>query len=88
MTLHKQLDHPTSHQLKLVVRRLFYAHDMDKATEDVSSKCDPPDAVGMTFAADVIKQARQLILVVRERATSYKTTCLVVDKRATPFGVH
>ncbi|KAK3748513.1 hypothetical protein QZH41_008577, partial [Actinostola sp. cb2023] len=30
----------------------------------------PPDAVGTTFAADAIKRARQLILVLRECATS------------------
>ena len=28
------------------------------------STCDPPDVVGMTFIADIIKRARQLILVI------------------------
>ena len=37
--LHIQLDHPTSHQLKLVVHRFFCALDMDKAIEEMSSKC-------------------------------------------------
>ena len=41
----------------------------------------PPDAVGMSFAADVIKRNRQLILVVREYVTSSKTTTLLEDER-------
>ena len=71
---------------------------MDRAIDDVNSKChqcdslrnvphaiveqstgDPPDAVSVTFAAVVVKTARQLILVVRECATSYTSTCLVED---------
>ena len=31
----------------------------------------PPDAVGMAFAADVIKRSRQLILVLRECTSSF-----------------
>lgn len=41
----------------------------------------PPDAVGVSFAADVIKRARQLILVLRECVTSYTTTVLLDDER-------
>ena len=37
--LHIHSDHPTSHQLKLVVRRFVYALDMDKSIEEVNSKC-------------------------------------------------
>ena len=37
--LHIQLDHHTSHQLKLVVIRFFYALDIDKGIEEVSLKC-------------------------------------------------
>ena len=48
--------------------------------------CDPPDAVGIAFSADVIKRARQLILVVRDCATSYTTTCLVEDERCHTTG--
>ncbi|KAK3715784.1 hypothetical protein QZH41_018836, partial [Actinostola sp. cb2023] len=40
----------------------------------------PPDAVGTTFAADVIKRARQLILVLRECSTSYTQTLLLSDE--------
>ncbi|XP_062568793.1 uncharacterized protein LOC134230943 [Saccostrea cucullata] len=37
--LHIKLDHPSSHQLKCVVSRYFYALDMDKAVEVVTSTC-------------------------------------------------
>ena len=93
--LHIQLDHITSHQLKLVVRRFFYG-----AIDDVNSKyhqCaslrnvphaiveqstgDPPYIVGVTFAADIAKRALQLIPVARECSTSYTFTCLVEDER-------
>ena len=37
--LHIKLDHPSRHQLKLVVNRYFYALDMDKAIERVSISC-------------------------------------------------
>ena len=39
MSLHLKLDHPTSNQLKLVVRRYFYALDMDIAIDDVATLC-------------------------------------------------
>ena len=45
------------------------------------SSCAPPEAVGVSFAADVIKRARQLILVVRECITSYTSTLLLEDER-------
>lgn len=40
---------------------------------------DPPAAVGVTFAADIMRWNRQYILVVRECITSL--TCLVDDER-------
>ena len=39
MSLHLKLDHPTSNQLKLVVRRYFYALDMDIAIDVVATLC-------------------------------------------------
>lgn len=41
----------------------------------------PPDAVGISFAADVVKRNRQLILVIRECVTSFTTTTLLEDER-------
>ncbi|XP_044173496.1 uncharacterized protein LOC114951707 [Acropora millepora] len=42
---------------------------------------DPPEVVGISFAADVIKRHRQLILVLRECATSFNASCLVPDEK-------
>ena len=94
--LHLKLSHPTKHQLKLVVRRNFYALDLDIAIERVTDTCHTcmsllklpqtlidqstthlPDAIGVTFAADVIKRNRQLIFVIRETVSSYTSTCVV-----------
>ena len=44
------------------------------------SSDNPPDAVGISFAADVIKLHRQLILLLRECSTSFTTTCLISDE--------
>ena len=38
-SLHIQLQHPSKHQLKLVVRRFFYALDIDKAIDDITHNC-------------------------------------------------
>ena len=51
-------------------------HDIVK-----QSTGDPTDGVNVIFAADIVKRARQLILVVRECATSYTSTYLVEDDR-------
>ncbi|CAC5388159.1 unnamed protein product [Mytilus coruscus] len=37
--LHIKLDHPSKHQLNLVLKRLFYALDMPKAVEQASDSC-------------------------------------------------
>ena len=41
----------------------------------------PPEAVGMSFAADVLKQNRQLILVLRETASSYTAASLIENEK-------
>ena len=46
------------------------------------STSDPPDAVGVSFAADVMKRERQLIFVIRECVTSYTTGCIIEDERS------
>ena len=98
--LHLKLNHPSKHQLKLIVNRYFYALDMDKALERVAHSChtcaslsktphsliiqstdEPPESIGLAFAADVIKRQRQLILVVRETVTSFTATCLLDNER-------
>lgn len=42
---------------------------------------DPPETVGSTFAADVLKRGRQLILVIRECVTSFTFTKLIESER-------
>lgn len=44
------------------------------------SSSAPPATVGAAFAADVMKRARQLVLVVRECVTSYTVSMLVDDE--------
>ena len=45
------------------------------------STSDPPESVGISFAADVIKRNRQLILVVRENVTSLTASCFIESER-------
>ena len=45
------------------------------------STSDPPEVVGISYAADIIKRERQLILVLRECVTSYTSCCFVTDER-------
>ena len=42
---------------------------------------NPPEVVGISYAADVIKREKQLILVLRECVTSYTASCLIDDER-------
>ena len=100
LALHIKLDHPTCHQLKIVVHRYFFALDMDKSIEAVSKTChvcaslqkiphtivkqdtcDPPDALGVSFSADVIRRDRQMIFVLRENVTSFTAACLIENER-------
>ena len=41
---------------------------------------DPPEVVGVSFAADIIRRSRQFILLLRE--CTYTASCLVPDKRS------
>ncbi|CAG2216190.1 unnamed protein product [Mytilus edulis] len=38
-SIHIKLDHPSCHQMKSILQRYFYALDMDKAIESVTSSC-------------------------------------------------
>ena len=50
-------------------------HLMEQSTE-----C-PPYAVGMNFAADVLKRERQLIFITREQVTSYTQAIIIPNER-------
>ena len=103
--IHIKLDHPSKHQLQLVVQRHFFALDMSAAITRVSDTChtcaslkkfptslasqsseDPPEVVGVSFAADVIRRSRQFILLLRECTTSYTASCLVPDEKSSTLG--
>ena len=94
--LHIRLKHSTHHQLKQVVNRHFFALDLDKVIESTTcatlkqmpstileqSTGDPPLCVGTEYAADVIRRAKQCILVVRETVTSFTTACFIDNEKA------
>ena len=42
---------------------------------------DPPEVVGVSFAADIIRSSRQFILLLRGFTTSYTASCLVPDEK-------
>lgn len=42
---------------------------------------DPPETVGFTFAADVLKRNKQLILVLRETSTSYTVASFIENEK-------
>ena len=97
-----QLDHPTRHQLELVMKRHFYALDLTKAIESTYNSChtclslqkfpdslvkrtseDPQESIGVSFAADILKRDRQLILLLRKTVTSYTAACIVSYEKQT-----
>ena len=43
---------------------------------------DPPEVVGASFAADIIRRNRQVILLLRECTTSYTASCPVPDEKS------
>ena len=43
---------------------------------------DPPDTVGVCFAADVLKRCKQTILVLRETTTSYTAASIIPDEKS------
>ena len=45
------------------------------------SSSPPPDAIGRSFTADVIKRSRRLIFVLRETVTSYTSSVSLEDER-------
>ena len=44
---------------------------------------DPPESIGVSFAADILKRDRQLILLLRKPVTSYTAACIVNYKKQT-----
>ena len=98
--LHIRFSHPSKYQTKRLFWRYFFALDVDKAIDLVSSSChtcqsvksipkhfqpqsseDAPKSIGVSFAADVARRHRQLILVLRETVCSYTLTTLIKSER-------
>ena len=99
--LHIKLDHPSHHQLQMIIKRTFFALDMQAAIARVCKSChmcvslrmlppqavqhsteQPPNVVGISFAADVLKRYKQTIIVLRETATSFTATSIIQDEKA------
>ena len=72
--LHIKLDHPSKHQLQLVMKL--------PEPLKVQTTEGPPAVVGTSFAADVLKRNKQAILVLRETSTSYTVKSIVPDEKA------
>ena len=49
---------------------------------------DPPNAIGVSFAADVIRRERQLIFLIRECVTSYTVCLLIPDEQKVTLRDH
>ena len=98
--LHIRFSHPSKYQMKRLFSRYFFALDVDKAVDLVSSSChicesvksipkhfqpqsseDAPQSIGISFAADVARRHRQLILVIRETVSSYTLTTLIKSEK-------
>ena len=88
------------YQMKRLFSRYFFALDVDKAIDLVSSSChtcesvksipkhfqpqsseEAPRSIGISFAADVARSHRQLILVLRETVSSYTLTALITSEK-------
>ena len=98
--IHIKLDHPSKHQLLMVLKRKFFALDLSQSVERTTNGChtcaslksfpdslvkqtseDAPEAVGISFAADVLRRCRQYILLLRETSTSFTSACLIDNER-------
>ena len=91
--LHIKPNHPSRHQFQMVLQRDDAISLVTSACHTGASLLsfplslvsqssdDPPEVVGVSFAADVIKRHRQSILVLRECTTSFTASCLIPDER-------
>ena len=66
--------------IERVVRSCTALSQTPQASIEQSS-CEPPHAVGISFAAEVLERSRQLILVLWESVTSYTSTMVIEHER-------
>ena len=69
--------------LQLVASNCHTCSSLAKLTHPshASSTSLPPPRIGSSFAADIVKCNRQLILLLRETVSSYTLACLVEDEK-------
>ena len=67
--------------ITLIYNKATYRPDLPTSLTSQASE-DPPEVVGVSFAADIIRRCRQSILRLRECTTSYTTSCLVPDEKS------
>ena len=98
--LHIRFSHPSKFQMKCFFSQYFFALDVDKGINLVSSSChtcesvksilkhfqpqsseDTPQSIGISFAADVARRHRQLILVLRETVSLYTLITLIKSEK-------
>lgn len=98
--LHLRFTHPSRYQTKHLFTRYFFALDLNRALDAVSSSChtcqslksvpkhlhpqssgDASRIIGVSFAADVAKHHRQLIMVLRETVSSYTVTSFIASEK-------
>ena len=75
LDLDQSIDHTTSSCHQCATLKQFPHMLVEQST------CHPPEAVGVNFAADVIRRQRQFILVLRESVTSFTCACIVDNER-------
>ena len=93
--LHIKPDHPSRHQLELVMKRHFYALDLTKAIERTYNSCHTCLSL-QKFPDYLVKQTsehppesirlvrdRQLILLLCKTVTSYTAACIVSYEKQT-----
>ena len=65
----------------LSLQRQDYRKSPDSLVKQTSE--DPPESIGVSFAADILKRDRQLILLLRKTVTSYTAACIVSYEKQT-----
>jgi hypothetical protein len=69
--------------IELVTKSCHHCSSLSKIPHPtcIQSTCDPPESIGLSFAADVMKRERQLVLVIRECVTSFTAARVIEDER-------
>ena len=77
LDLHKAIDH-TYNSCHTCLSLQKFPDSLIKQTSE-----DPPETIGLSFAADILKRERQYVLILREKVTSYTKASTVHDEKQT-----